>query len=246
MASPCGSRTHSRSMNPPCAFESRGKRPTARFTIRHATREKLRLVAMGLPRRRPSGGALISGGGLFIPLDSGRCVLMNWQTGAPLGSPFQPASDPSGRVQWTNPVRLPGDPDQMVIADSRKKLYRLRVGEQIRVWPKPIYKAFLGRPPPSTKHSSRRSPDPRPIPSWDTIWFAEAKLQTQLEGRVAWGPVVSVTSVCCKRMTKSCGRSVPTGEERLPSTCPPVNRLPNRSRWARTGYLPDGRVGSGD
>lgn len=95
--------------------------------------EKLRRVTMRLPSGLPTSGGVASGGGLLLPLDNGRIVLVDWRTGAVSSSaPFQPASDPVGQVIWTKPIPLPDDPDQVVLADSRKKIYRLRVGEQIR------------------------------------------------------------------------------------------------------------------
>lgn len=100
--------------------------------------EKLRKITFNLTGPKPAGVGIFSGGGIFLPLESGRAVLMDWQTGTEdgatsenKGSPFQPLSDPTAKVTWTNPVALPDDPDQVVIADSRKKIYRLRVGEQI-------------------------------------------------------------------------------------------------------------------
>ncbi|EMI54192.1 outer membrane protein assembly factor BamB family protein [Rhodopirellula sallentina] len=95
-------------------------------------KEKLRKITYRLTGPKPTGVGIFSGGGLLLPLDSGRVVLMNWETGAPKGAPFQPASDPTKKVRWSTPVRLSSDPDQILIADTRKKLYRLRVGDQIR------------------------------------------------------------------------------------------------------------------
>ncbi|MFG0288955.1 MAG: PQQ-binding-like beta-propeller repeat protein [Rhodopirellula sp. JB044] len=95
-------------------------------------KEKLRKITYRLTGPKPTGVGIFSGGGLLLPLDSGRVVLMNWETGAPKGAPFQPASDPTKKVSWSTPVRLSSDPDQILIADTRKKLYRLRVGDQIR------------------------------------------------------------------------------------------------------------------
>jgi outer membrane protein assembly factor BamB len=161
-------------------------------------REKLRLVTMSLPDGSPSGGALISGGGLFIPLDSGRCVLMNWQTGPPLGSPFQPPADPSGQVGWTNPVRLPSDPDQVVIADTRKKLYRLRVGEQMRALAQTdLPSPFLGTAAAvgETFVATIAGPSADSLVGRDMNSLKESFRPTLLEGRVAWGPV-SAGDVC--------------------------------------------------
>ncbi|MEM6473485.1 MAG: PQQ-binding-like beta-propeller repeat protein, partial [Planctomycetota bacterium] len=95
------------------------------------TSEKIRLVSLNLASGTPSGQGLVAGGGLFLPMDNGRAVVMNYQTGQQFGSPFQPVSNPVGKVRWTNSVRLPGDEGQVVLSDSRNGLYRLRVGDRI-------------------------------------------------------------------------------------------------------------------
>ncbi|MEM6688357.1 MAG: PQQ-binding-like beta-propeller repeat protein [Planctomycetota bacterium] len=94
--------------------------------------EKLRLIRMNLPSGAPSGGLATGGDGLFVPLTSGRAVLADWQTGAMKATPFQPASDPSASTSWTQPIPTTEDPNQIVLADSRGKIYRLRVEEQLR------------------------------------------------------------------------------------------------------------------
>lgn len=94
-------------------------------------REWLRKVVLAPQGGEPSGKACFAGGGLFVPMSTGRAVVMNYQTGGMLGSPFQPPSDPVKRVDWTDPLIHPEDPDQVLISDSRKKLYRLRVDAQI-------------------------------------------------------------------------------------------------------------------
>ncbi len=95
-------------------------------------REKLRLMTMNLPSGNNRVHGVIAANGLLLPLSSGRVVLMDWQTGKSLASPFQPASNPNLTVKWSEIVKLPGDDTQVVMADDRKKIYRLRVSEQIR------------------------------------------------------------------------------------------------------------------
>lgn len=95
-------------------------------------REKLRLVTMSLPRGKNSADAILMSGGVLMPMDNGRIMLMNWESGMPLGSPFQPPTKPGEIVQWTTPVVSPADPGQLLIGDNRSNLYRLRVGDQIR------------------------------------------------------------------------------------------------------------------
>ncbi|WP_164103228.1 outer membrane protein assembly factor BamB family protein [Candidatus Laterigemmans baculatus] len=94
--------------------------------------EKLRLVTLSMPPGNSEADPILVAGGLLMPLDTGRIVLMNWQTGMPLGSPFQPPAKPGEKVRWTTPVTSPADPDQVLIGDSRGMLYRLRAGEQVR------------------------------------------------------------------------------------------------------------------
>ena len=67
----------------------------------------------------------------MLPLDNGRAVVMNFQTGSQMGSPFQPVSSPVEKVTWTNAIGVHDESGQVVIADSRKGIYRLRVGDRI-------------------------------------------------------------------------------------------------------------------
>lgn len=96
-------------------------------------REKLRLVTLSLAQgSRASAPPIVVAGGLLLPLDSGRIMLMNWESGMGLGSPFQPPSKPGEMVRWTSPVINPGEPEQVLIANDAGMFYRLRVGDQIR------------------------------------------------------------------------------------------------------------------
>jgi outer membrane protein assembly factor BamB len=154
------------------------------------SREKLRLVTLSLPEGTLSGGAVFSGGGLLMPLDSGRTALMAFQTGKRLGSPFQPVSDPVGVMKWTNPVVLPDDPDQIVIADSRKAIYRLRVGENMRdLATGKLDNELLGRLAGvgSTAVGATSGPSADFVVGYDMASLKE-KFKTLLDGRVVWGP----------------------------------------------------------
>ncbi|MEM8910961.1 MAG: PQQ-binding-like beta-propeller repeat protein [Planctomycetota bacterium] len=153
--------------------------------------EKLRKVTLQLTQAKPAGHSLIAGGGLLVPLDSGRIVLMNWQTGASLGSPFQPPSDPTDRVTWTQPVLVDDDADQVVIGDSRSNLFRLRIGEQIRQLASvQLDQPLLG---PALAMGGMYVATTAG-PSADTlIGFQQGDLSTSfntlVNGRVLWGPV---------------------------------------------------------
>jgi hypothetical protein len=153
-------------------------------------REKLRLITLSLPAGKASGSGLVAGNGFFLPLDSGRIVLMNWQTGGQFGSPFQPPSTPTTVVKWSQPVTLPSDPDQVIIADDRKKIYRLRVGEQVRE----LASADLEEPllgPSTIIGDTFLATTTGPAADFLVARDAgslDAKTQRLLDGRVTWGP----------------------------------------------------------
>lgn len=155
--------------------------------------EKLRLVSLNLRSGKPSGPGLIAGGGLFMPLDTGRAVLMDYETGSQLGSPFQPPSNPVGKVTWSNVVRHPDDPGQVVLTDSRKGLYRLRVGDRINqlamvelAAPTLGTIAAVG----TTLMAAVSGPAADTVIGHDLVTLKE-KFKTQMDGRVIWGPVTA-------------------------------------------------------
>jgi outer membrane protein assembly factor BamB len=155
-------------------------------------REKLRLITLALPDGKPAAAGLIAGNGFLLPLDSGRVVLMNWQTGGALGSPFQPPSDPNQKVSWSDPVALPSDPDQVLIADSRKKVYRLRVGEQVRELASAnLESPWLGKAAilGESIFATTSGPAADFLVSHD-VASLQAKTPRLLDGRVVWGPYV--------------------------------------------------------
>ena len=154
-------------------------------------REKVREVTMQLPTGKPSGGIVASAGGVFIPLTSGRAVLVNPVTGAAGATPFQPSSDPSQEVSWTRPVTVPDDPDQVVIGDSRGRLYRLRVGPQIReLSSEDLQKVLLG---PATRVGDHYIASTGGPASDSLVGFQMANLEqvfsNEIGGRIAHGPL---------------------------------------------------------
>ncbi len=97
------------------------------------SREKLRMVQLMVPEGSvTSAESILMAGGLLLPMDNGRIMLLNWESGMSLGSPFQPPTRPGQRVKWTTPIPNPSDPEQLLICDDSPTLFRLRVGEQIR------------------------------------------------------------------------------------------------------------------
>lgn len=167
-------------------------------------REWLRQVTLNITGGELSGGAIVAGGGLFMPLSSGRAVLVDWRTGSMMATPFQPASDPADTVTWTDAVALPDDANQIVIADSRKKIYRVRVGEQLReLASKDLEKELLGPAAGvgNTFVASLSGPAADFIVGHDLVGLDE-KFRTLLNGRITWGPV-SVGDVCLLRTDDS-------------------------------------------
>ncbi|MCO8124149.1 PQQ-binding-like beta-propeller repeat protein [Stieleria sp. TO1_6] len=155
--------------------------------------EKLRLVSLNVLSGSPSGRGLVAGGGLFLPLDNGRAVVMNYETGSQFGTPFQPVSNPVDKVSWTNTVRLPDDPGQVVIADSRKGLYRLRVGDRInQLATAELPSATLGTiaAVDTTLFAAISGPAADFVIGRDLVTLKE-KFQTLMDGRVIWGPATA-------------------------------------------------------
>jgi outer membrane protein assembly factor BamB len=156
-------------------------------------KERLRQLTMQLPAGRPSGGGVVAGGGLFLTLDTGRAVLIDWQTGKMKATPFQPASDPAGKVKWSTTVPLADDPNQVVVADSRKKIYRLRVAEQIKeLASRDLEFELLG---PATRVGetmigTASGPAADYIVGFEMTSLDES-FKTLLNGRVVWGPAAA-------------------------------------------------------
>ena len=154
-------------------------------------KEKLREISMRLPSGKPSGHMAYAGKGLFMPLDNGRAMLLNWQTGAVLAAPFQPASDPATKVMWTTPAQVADDPDQIVMANNRKKLYRLRVNEQIsELASEDITSEFLGPAARtgSTYFATASGPATDQLVGHE-MNSLDQKFSKTLPGRVLWGPI---------------------------------------------------------
>ncbi len=153
-------------------------------------REKLRLMTLAITPARAGGRGVIVGDGYMLPLNSGRIVLMDWQTGRALGSPFQPPSEPDKLVRWTDPVVLTGEDGQVVIADDRKKMYRLRVGEQIRELAAVDLKENLLGPMAGVGDSiiaTAGGASADLLLTFDTATLEESA-RVLLDGRVSWGP----------------------------------------------------------
>ncbi|MEL6105450.1 MAG: PQQ-binding-like beta-propeller repeat protein [Planctomycetota bacterium] len=155
--------------------------------------EKIRLVNLNILSGQPSGGGLVAGGGLFMPLTTGRAVTMNFLTGSQMGNPFQPVSNPIGQVQWTNVVRLPDDSSQVVVADSRKSVYRLRVGDRVSQLaqaqlPNETLGTIAGVG--NTLMTATGGPAADFVVGLDLVTL-KPKFQSLMDGRITWGPATA-------------------------------------------------------
>ena len=156
-------------------------------------RELLRAVTMSLSAGRPSGGALAVNDAILVPLDIGRVELIDFQTGASKATPFQPEADPTDKVAWTTPVALSDDPNQVILANDRKKIYRLRVAEQIReLASKDLEYLPLGPAAGvgGTWFAATSGPSADFLVGIEMATLSE-KFKTLLDGRVVWGPVAT-------------------------------------------------------
>ena len=156
-------------------------------------RELLQAVTMSLSAGRPSGGALAVAGGILVPLDIGRIELIDFRTGASKATPFQPEADPTEKVAWTNPVSLPDDADQVIVANDRKKIYRIRVAEQIRELASKDLEFVLLGPAAGvggTWFSATSGPSADFLVGIE-MSSLEEKFKSLLAGRIVWGPVAA-------------------------------------------------------
>jgi outer membrane protein assembly factor BamB len=160
-------------------------------------RELLRSVTMSLSAGRPSAGGLAVNDGILVPLDIGRVEWIDFRTGASKATPFQPEADPTGKVAWTTPVAVSDDPDQVILANNRKKIYRLRVAEQIReLASKDLEYELLGPAAGvgGTWFAATGGPSADFLVGLEMASMNE-KFKTLLDGRIVWGPA-AVEGLC--------------------------------------------------
>ncbi len=156
-------------------------------------REQLRAVTMSLSSGLPTGRALAVAGGILIPLDIGRVELIDFRTGAAKATPFQPEVDPTEKVVWTNPVSLPDDAGQVILANDSKKIYRVRVAEQIRELASKDLEHDLFGPAAGVAgswFSAASGPSADLLVGFEMASLDE-KFKTLLDGRIVWGPVAA-------------------------------------------------------
>lgn len=69
-------------------------------------------------------------GGLLVPLDNGQVVLVDPATGDGKILPFQARLEGGVKVRWCRPAVVGDDAKEFVIADNRRKLYRVGISDQ--------------------------------------------------------------------------------------------------------------------
>ena len=80
---------------------------------------------------KPTAPPAPVGNGLAIGLDNGQLLVIDPLTGATMAKPFQPPVEPGKKHKWNEAVYLE-DSKALFATDSRRKLYRLGVGDSLR------------------------------------------------------------------------------------------------------------------
>ncbi len=78
----------------------------------------------------PTAGPVYFEGGLLLPLDNGQVVLVDPATGEGKVLPFQPNLEGGVKVHWRRAAVIGNDAKEFVIADDRRKLYRVGINNQ--------------------------------------------------------------------------------------------------------------------
>ena len=84
----------------------------------------LRLLTLKLSGDPPAARPVGFGGGLLVPVRSGRVLLLDPQTGEAAAEPFQPALPAGTRVQWQSPT-VTADGQYAVLIDGTGTLHRI-------------------------------------------------------------------------------------------------------------------------
>lgn len=133
-------------------------------------------------------------GGLIAPLDNGQVLLLDAATGDNKFLPFQPPVEAGSKVAWGRPAAAGAEQREFVIADDRRKLFRVGVKDQ----PEPHLAAAsqaqlevdIVSPLATagdTVYGITRGPNSDTVLSFSAADLAAGK-EWPLEGRVVWGP----------------------------------------------------------
>ncbi len=150
-----------------------------------------KLVNLDLAESYPIAAPLAVGNSLIIPLENAQLVMLDPESGLPIGTPFQPTIAAGERPIWLNPVLL-SDNQSVVIADQKRNLYKLSTGKQLRLLnAQPLERSLKGRLAVMRDVVVGVSPGA----SGDHLDFYETGefkriADLNFEGRFAWGPYV--------------------------------------------------------
>jgi len=133
-------------------------------------------------------------GGLIAPLDNGQVLLLDATTGDNKILPFQPTVEAGSKVVWKRAAAVGAEQREFVIADDRRKLFRVGVKDQ----PEPhlaelaqvqlevdIVSALAAAG--DTVYGVIRGPNSDTVLSFAAADLGAGK-EWPLEGRVVWGP----------------------------------------------------------
>jgi outer membrane protein assembly factor BamB len=133
-------------------------------------------------------------GGLIAPLDNGQVLLVDANTGDNKVLPFQPAVEAGTKVAWRRAAVVGAEQREFVIADDRRKLFRVGLKDQ----PEP-HLAELAQvqlevdivsplaAAGDTVYGVVRGPNSDTVLSFGATDLAAGK-EWPIEGRVVWGP----------------------------------------------------------
>lgn len=135
-----------------------------------------------------------SNGGLVVPLDNGQVLLIDPASGDNRVLPFQPPVEAGSKVGWRRAAAVGAEQREFVIADDRRKLFRVGVKDQPQPHLEALAQAQLEVDIVSplaaagdTVYGVTRGPNSDTVLSFAAADLAAGK-EFPVEGRVAWGP----------------------------------------------------------
>ncbi|MFN9606531.1 MAG: PQQ-binding-like beta-propeller repeat protein [Planctomycetota bacterium] len=148
-----------------------------------------RLLNLDLAGSYPVASPLAVDAMVILPLENAQLMMIDLDTGAQVGTPFQPTISAGEKPVWLNPVLL-ADKKSVVVADQKRNLYKLSTGKQLRMLnTQPLERSLKGRLSVLEDVVVGVSPGA----SGDHLDFYESGelkkiAELNFEGRFAWGP----------------------------------------------------------
>lgn len=153
-----------------------------------------RLVKLVFPANSAVGEPILFRGGLLRPSSQGRVHLLDLKSGGDQVHPFQPRLSPGEAMRFSRPAAIGPDKNEFVVADSRKRLYRVGIKDQ----PQPNLAelaqvetaAEIVSPLAAAGDTLYGVTRPGPADALVTFHLPDLKAgqETPLSGRVVWGP----------------------------------------------------------